>query len=827
MAVGTYIFNVVLFSIIIAVCFTNPGEASTCSPEHHKCEISTDKCIPKKWVCDGERDCNSGSDELSCPNKTCTDKQFMCKTSRMCIAEAWRCDGQSDCIDKSDEANCHNKTCTEDEFMCKTDQSCISKTWKCDGQNDCADGSDEISCSLNKTCPDEGFLCKTNQKCIHKNWRCDGDRDCVDGSDELNCSNTTCAADQFMCQTSKKCMPKRWLCDGESDCQDGSDEINCNVTTATCSPKEFMCESKPTHCILKAWACDGDPDCPDGSDEKNCSQIVCSSNEFQCKNRMACVLLSFVCNGNADCKDGSDEWNCTKVVTCSENQFKCDNETCVDAAMRCDGTKDCFNGRDETGCQPEVTEVLLADRNSLKMVTLYGNYKKAVSRRISHSGTQHAMVGVDYDYDDDLVFWTDNSQSSIFCARFLNASSSVTDERVVQDSNIDIPDGIAVDWVNNLIYWTDTGRNEISVSNYNATMRKVLVSEDLDEPRAIVVNPFTGWMYWTDWGSQAKIDRAGMDGQQRSTIVSTNLQWPNGITIDSYDDRLYWIDAKTNTVESSLTDGSDRRVISSGVIGHGFAVTTSEFNIYITSWRDRGVIGVSKVDGHVTNYINEMSDSIVQPMGVKVYNKAMQRQKTSICYTNEFECEYLCLPRPSNTKQRSTNVKYTCACPDGRTCHTSTTEPEVKSTSTTVTSPTSTPDVLTNVTMSISTSTPISVTSSTVDLSSTSSSSLTSECAEGYFKCTNAECIPTSWVCDGETDCRTGEDEDNCKHRCQVSEFRCQSDNACITKHWVCDGKYDCYDGSDEYMCRTSTAVPQVWSTNPLYDGFFFNSLLK
>lgn len=40
-------------------------------------------------------------------------------------------------------------------------------------------------------------------------------------------------------------------------------------------------------------------------------------------------------------------------------------------------------------------------------------------------------------------------------------------------------------------------------------------------------------MYWTDWGQTPKIERCGMDGQNRETIVrqQDGLEWPNGLTI--------------------------------------------------------------------------------------------------------------------------------------------------------------------------------------------------------------------------------------------------------------------------------------------------------
>ena len=71
---------------------------------------------------------------------------------------------------------------------------------------------------------------------------------------------------------------------------------------------------------------------------------------------------------------------------------------------------------------------------------------------------------------------------------------------------------------------------------------------------------YSRYMYWTDWGVTAKIERAGMDGQDRQVIVHQNTTWPNGLTIDYDEERLYWADAGVKTIESSDLDGENRKV---------------------------------------------------------------------------------------------------------------------------------------------------------------------------------------------------------------------------------------------------------------------------
>lgn len=41
-------------------------ENRECTQQQFRCEGSN-SCIPKPWVCDGDRDCEDGSDEKNCP----------------------------------------------------------------------------------------------------------------------------------------------------------------------------------------------------------------------------------------------------------------------------------------------------------------------------------------------------------------------------------------------------------------------------------------------------------------------------------------------------------------------------------------------------------------------------------------------------------------------------------------------------------------------------------------------------------------------------------------------------------------------------------------
>ncbi|XP_077116593.1 basement membrane-specific heparan sulfate proteoglycan core protein isoform X5 [Ranitomeya variabilis] len=133
-----------------------------CRREEARCPNG--QCIPRDYLCDGERDCKDGSDELNCGTPSpCEPNEFKCRNGR-CALKLWRCDGDNDCGDGSDEIHCPTKgpsdMCGPDQFLCVQSRTCIPASYQCDEEADCLDRSDEIGCSPPQviTPPEESIM---------------------------------------------------------------------------------------------------------------------------------------------------------------------------------------------------------------------------------------------------------------------------------------------------------------------------------------------------------------------------------------------------------------------------------------------------------------------------------------------------------------------------------------------------------------------------------------------------------------------------------------------------------------------------------------------
>ncbi|XP_065905355.1 very low-density lipoprotein receptor-like isoform X2 [Dysidea avara] len=654
-------------------CVQGTGE---CGADHFNCTNGTansSRCIQQRFVCDGNPDCSDQSDEQDCPSigdgsgsgdddDNCPAGKFECVQAKHCIPDSWLCDRDNDCGNWEDEDSsiCGTPpTCSQSQFRCNSGH-CIRSGWVCDGDNDCGDYSDEQDCE--NPCDQGEVLCPNQTAvCIPVHWICDGEIDCTSGWDEAavnNCSTThqPCNGSQFQCHDGQ-CIPSGWECDGEQDCANGEDENQpkCSTVTPLVCHGQFKCKGVNT-CVRWNKVCDGSYECADGSDEK---EEACNTTPVPCVHTCGDTCLTTsqqLCDGHYNCDDRSDEPDSCNVNECAVNNGGC-SHTCKDLLIgyQCtcpDGyvansnntcedvnecktygscSQECINEVGSYMCKCRPGYEMSAATNSCKAlgdaaVLLFShdtgifavnllNYSKSVVL----SGLRGVFT-LDYDYKHQMMYWYESKEKGIFRASF----NSNETEKIVID--VDYTDGIAYDWINHNVYWTDASNDHIMMAGGDGSNPRVIanttVNGTVEEPRAIVIDPFHKHIYWTDWGTQAKIEKASLQGKNRRAIITTNVHWPNGLTIDHTLKRLYWIDAKLKTIETCDFNGRNRMVVRKlAFTSHPFSISVFEDNIYWTDWDSGAVEVANKFNG--TNR-GQVIQSHLRLLGVKVVHQALQ-----------------------------------------------------------------------------------------------------------------------------------------------------------------------------------------------------------
>ncbi|XP_050453317.1 basement membrane-specific heparan sulfate proteoglycan core protein isoform X8 [Cataglyphis hispanica] len=770
------------------------------------------QCIDNNRYCDGVHDCYDGSDEHNCP---CREDQFECSPG-YCVSLSRRCDGYTDCIGGRDEQNCHNMTrCRADEFECASG-SCVSKSARCDGRNDCLDHSDEYNCNVT-TCSGDQFRC-LDGICLSIDKRCNGIPDCRNGEDEHQCERE-CTPNQFKCATGNKCIEDVYRCDGHPDCPDHSDEDcvpSANDTTHTTSPTtnssdprwtpirrrecdlrtEMRCDDGG--CVLLRRKCDNIFDCLDGSDERGCG--LCTPAEWKCASG-ECLPENQRCDGITQCSDGSDEDRC--VTECPAGWFRCNDGLCLDIKRRCDGRPHCSDGSDEIDCpRNECPDGQLPCDNGVCI-----NKNFFCDRNIDCHDASDERDCPDREE-------TGSSGQECHPDSFTCRDGSCIPRTAVCDGRADCP--YDEDEINCRQGCT---RDQFQCTNGDCIPANqrcngyIECADGSDEPEECErpEKPEPGQC----------VENQFMCISDRRCVPQSSIC--NGIPEcrDGSDEHNCDQGAECSYEEWQCKSGDciprhqhcDRRIDcpydDSDELGCHYRSMQRNHSICNThEWmcNDGHCIPLHQRCDKRLDCPRDMSDEmdcsydnytdVTSDLRLKTYPSEQVIKENPAKQGREvvFQCrdEGLLrarvrwirgngLPLPPGSRDINGRLEI----PNIQLEHAGTYICEA------VGYPPSTPGRQVNVIL-------------TVEKFEQPATRPPQVCQYDQATCSNGDCIPKSYVCDGKFDCTDGSDEMRCSpHGCEPNEFRCNN-KQCVSKLWRCDGDKDCADGSDEENCAPS-----------------------
>ncbi|XP_071133750.1 low-density lipoprotein receptor-related protein 4-like isoform X1 [Mytilus edulis] len=328
--------------------------------------------------------------------------------------------------------------------------------------------------------------------------------------------------------------------------------------------------------------------------------------------------------------------------------------TCSDGYVLGKDKKTCsYNGRN--------VKVLLAEKGTISSTDIDSGHRELLQGAASSN-----IVGIDYDYDQQMMFWTDHYNNNIY-AYFLFFNDKPTAGfglKSLLPEFVYKPDSIAVDWIYKHIYWTDLRDRNIHVCTFYGTYRKTFVIKDLVYPYALALSPSDGLMFFSDYSSlfSGTISRSAMDGSEKKTIIKNRVLMVCGIAVDHLGRRIYWTDVGLQTIQSATFDGTDVHTVklftSPKYLPSPYGIDVFGDLIYWTNRIDRSVFTAHKYTGkNMAPFLTDLDN----PKHIKIISKESQQEGTNRCGENNGKCDHLCLPVPVT---QLTPNGYSCVCSD-------------------------------------------------------------------------------------------------------------------------------------------------------------------
>ncbi|XP_077974467.1 prolow-density lipoprotein receptor-related protein 1-like isoform X1 [Styela clava] len=833
----------------------NCGEIK-CGKGFLRC-ADTGRCVPDRWVCDGDEDCRDGSDEIGCDHE-CTETDFQCENTGACVDLEYVCDGENDCNDGSDEKPCNTSNiCRKDQFQCSKG-NCIPASLRCDRYYSCSDASDEKDCDSDTTetptttppnyCDNATHVKCDDGTCISKEVTCNQVKDCPDFSDETHCNIRECEREN-KCQ--QICIEKTFKYDCQ--CREG-----------------FRLHSDGFSCIDIDECAEADPYPP-------CSQIcVNKKGSYSC----SCARGYHINTSQPD--------SCVVDKSTGEPYILFANKYYI-REMKLNGSTTRLHIKGlhtavamdfHWAMQTLYWSDVNSDRSSIQMHHLPSGNRTYDATDAETINKVHSH-GIAVDWVGGNLYWSDRVVETIEVS-----STSGAFRKTLVNEGLDEPRAIALNPQLGYLYWSDWGsyphigrigmdgsEKKIILDN---TILKTIKGKDWPErkltwPNALTFDYSTNRLFWAD-AKEDYIAYCNADGSRPRMVIrrtAGSIVVPHIFAMSLFGDNLYWTDWHQNSifkvhkykglnqsrpvqlVKNLIHRPMDIKVIHplrQPVSSHPCTKGRANCSDLCLVTPGGGFTCACSNDYIMTRLGQCVADCPANKFACKNHkciNHWWKCDGEDDCGDNSdepldcrpFYCEpgnYQCL---NSTEEHHQCVSSSALCdgekecPDGSdefncdhhvcletqfTCHLS-----------------SPPICIPGLRQCDGKNDCINA-EDEKDCHKTQCGVGEVHCGDIAVNMTSSmddviprECIPRSWLCDGDADCKSGDDEKNCNETvCKENEFKCKGPSGqCIVATWKCDRDKDCRDGSDEdpetcgkkecdkleFRCNNSHCIPTWW----------------
>ncbi|XP_062566069.1 low-density lipoprotein receptor-related protein 4-like [Saccostrea cucullata] len=244
-----------------------------------------------------------------------------------------------------------------------------------------------------------------------------------------------------------------------------------------------------------------------------------------------------------------------------------------------------------------------------------------------------------------------------------NASNFSTQNRIL---------GLDYDWVTDTLYWSEDTVTKIyawNVSTERDSNTLEISAPNMGIPKALRVDPFKRRIFYIDASTQSSIKVINLEDRSVQVLESIGVVSPDHLIYNRRKDIVFWSDSGRPSLGSLKSDGSNTnfKQLPQGVTYSGITVY-KDYLLWLSMDQTKHYLNVqeSTVLSSPIDITMPLSLGVSKTSDMRIFDKALQPSVKEPCIVDNDGCQHLCIVE-GDTSQCVCRVGYTLQ-PDGKSC---------------------------------------------------------------------------------------------------------------------------------------------------------------